>query len=157
MYQYIEKTGVLNIGEEKLIDRIDAPGWVLACAAYVSGSLDAKYVRVHIEIDGPDRAYPIDFAPYRLKALGLVSPINYGGFLTCYDDTNKIYAGAVSTSQPIPFAKRFEGKLIAPPSPIDEATPLPIEYHVAYALAKVIDEKAFRRSLQELLWPAGRA
>jgi hypothetical protein len=153
MYQYVEKTGTLNIGEEKLIDRVEAPGWALACVAYVKGSLDAKYVRVHAEIDGPDRAYPIEFTPYGLKEFGDVSPISYGGFLTRYDDANKIYAGAISPSHPMPFSKKFEVKLIAPSAPIEESDALPITYHVAYVLAKVIDEKAFRRSLLELLWP----
>jgi hypothetical protein len=153
MYQYVEKTGILRIGEEKLIDRVDAPGWALAWSAIVKGSLDAKYVRVHAEIDGPDRAYPIDFTPYGMKEFGVVSPISYGGFLSRYDDTNKVYAGAISPTHPMPFSKRIEIKLIAPSAPIEESSALPIDYTVVYVLAKVIDEKAFRRSLLELHWP----
>jgi hypothetical protein len=151
MYQYVEKDGTLKLGEEKFIDRVEAPGWALAWSAIVKGSLDGKYVRVHVEIDGPDRAFPIDFTPYGMKEFGAVSPINYGGFLTRYDDTNKVYAGAISPAHPMPFSKRLEIKLIPPTAPIEETSSLPITYKVVYILAKIIDEKAFRRSLLELL------
>jgi hypothetical protein len=57
----------------------------------------------------------------------------------------------VTPSNPIPFSKRFEVKLIAPASPIEETTSKPIKYHATYSLAKIIDEKEFRRSLLELL------
>jgi hypothetical protein len=153
MYQYVEKEGVLNIGGEELIDRVDAPGWVLDAALYLKGSLDAKYVRVHIEIDGPDRAFPIDFTAFGLKEFNVSTPVSFGAYLLRYDDTNKVYAGAVSPSNPIPFSRRFEVKLIAPSSPVEETTSLPIKYHATYSLAKIIDEKEFRRSLLELLWP----
>ena len=151
MYQYVEKSGMLRVGEERLVDRIDAPGWLLAAAARVWGSLDGKYVRVRVEIDGPDRAYPIEFSPHKLKLAGDTLPVNYGGFLTVYDDSCKAYAGAVAPSMPIPFAKRIEIKLIAPSTPVEEPTAPPINYYVAYALAKVIDEREFRQSLRSLL------
>ena len=153
MYQYVEKTGLLNIGEEKLLDRVEAPGWFLAASAYMKDSLDAKYVRIHVEIDGPDRAYPIDFTPYGMKEFNTTQPLNYGGFLTRYDDTEKVYVGAISPSQPMPFAKRFEIKLIAPSAPVDEKTALPINFKVVYTLAKIVDEALFRRSLLEQFWP----
>jgi len=153
MYQYVEKTGVLNIGEEKLLDRVEAPGWFLAAAMYMDGSLDAKYVRIHVEMDGPDKAYPIDFSAYGMKVFNLTQPLNYGAFLTRYDDTEKVYAGAISPSQPMPFSKRFDIKLIAPTAPVEETTAPPINFKVGYTLAKIVDEALFRRSLLELLWP----
>jgi hypothetical protein len=153
MYQYVEKEGVLSIGGEVLVDRVEAPGWVLDTALYLKGSLDAKYVRVHIEIDGPDRAFPIDFSAIGLKEFNVSMPVGFGAYLLRYDDTNKVYVGAVTPSNPIPFSRRFEVKLIAPSSPVEETTSLPIKYHATYSLAKIIDEKEFKRSLHELLWP----
>jgi len=156
MYQYVERDGVLTLGQEKLVDVVEAPGYVLVVAALATGSLDAKHVRIHVEIDGPDRAYPIDFTAYGLHVYGVERPANFGPYLTVYDDVNKAYAGALTPSQPIPFARRFELKLIPPAQPKEEASPLPIKYHAVYALAKIIDAEEFRRSLQELLWPMRR-
>jgi hypothetical protein len=160
MYQYVEKEGVLNIGGEELVDRVEAPGWLLDAALYLKGSLDAKYVRVHIEIDGPDRAFPIDFSPFGLKEFNVSMPVGFGAYLLRYDDTydtatgkEPTYVGAVTPSNPIPFSKRFEVKLIAPSSPVEEASSKPIKYHATYSLAKIIDAREFRRSLLELLWP----
>jgi len=153
MYVHKEDAGVLNLGKEQLIDTVQAPGFVLAAAATLENSLDAKYVRVHIEIDGPDRAYPIDFTPFGMYKFGLTIPINFGAFLTVYDDTNKRYAGVVSPSNPIPFSKKFEIKLIPPSQPIEESTALSINYKAVYELVKIIDVAEFKRSLQELLRP----
>jgi hypothetical protein len=153
MYQYVDKSGTLNLGEEKVLDRLEAPGWILDMFGRVDGSKDAKYARFRIEIDGPDRAYPIVFSAYDLKLASLTVPVNHGVFLTCYDDAEKVYVGALSPSQPVPFCRRVEVKIIAPTAPVEETTALPINYRVVYTLAKIIDEKAFRRSLLELLWP----
>jgi len=151
MYQYVEKTSTLTLGREATIDTVEAKGWLLTAAAFLSGSRDAKYVRIHVEIDGPDRAYPIDFSLQGLKEFGVNQPINYGAFLLRYSDEEKKYAGAITPSKPMPIAKKLEVKLIPPQAPIEETTALPISYHCAYALAKVIDEEEFKRSLRELL------
>lgn len=150
MYVHKEDVGVLSLGKEKLIDTIEASGFVLAAAATLENSLDAKYVRIHIEIDGPDRAYPIDFTPYGMYKFGLTTPISFGGFLTVYDDANKRYAGVVSPTNPIPFSKKFEVKLIPPSQPVEETTALSINYKAVYELVKIIDVEEFKASLREL-------
>ena len=155
MYIHKEDVGTLTLGKEKLIDVVEAPGFVLSAAATLRGSLDAKYVRVHVEIDGPDRAYPIDFTPYGMYRLGLTVPISFGGFITVYNDTEKDYAGVISPSNPIPFSKRFEIKLIPPSQPIEETTALPISYKAFYELVKITDPEDFRRSLKEALGRVG--
>jgi hypothetical protein len=156
MYQYVEKPGELRLGVEQRVDVVEAPGFLLTVAAMAWGSLDAKYVRIHVEIDGPDRAYPIDFTAKGLHDYGKERPDNFGPYLTVYDDVNKVYAGIMTPSHPIPVARRFELKLIPPSQPVEEASPLPIKYHGVYALAKIIDAEELRRSLQELLWPIRR-
>lgn len=155
MYQYVEKTsaelGYIEVGKEKLIDVVEAPGFLLAAGLYLKGSKDAKYVRVHVEIDGPDKAYPIDFTADGLNAFGLVNPLNYGAFLTVYNDEEKVYAGALSPSQPIPFSKKFEVRLIPPSHPIEETQPLKISFHASYSLVKIIDVGMFKTSVREVL------
>jgi hypothetical protein len=151
MYVYREPEGVLTLGQDKLLDTVDAPGFVLFFSMLVKESLDAKYVRLFIEIDGPERAYTIDASPFELKTFGLTSPTNYPAFVTVYDDVNKVYVGCVAPSQPIPFARRFLLKLVPPNNPVEESTAKPIIYKAAYALAKIDNEKEFRRSLLELL------
>jgi len=160
MYVYREPEGVLTLGQDKLLDTVDAPGFVLFFSMLVKDSLDAKYVRLFIEIDGPERAYTIDASPFELKTFGLTLPTNYPAFVTVYDDTydpttGKVptYVGVVAPSQPIPFARRFLLKLVPPNNPVEESTAKPITYKAAYALAKIDNEKEFRRSLLELLWP----
>jgi hypothetical protein len=150
MWQYVEKKGILKIGQEELLDTIEAPGWLMAVSGYFRNSLDGKYVRIHAEIDGPDRAFPIDFSLYGIKEFGLTMPINFGGYVTRYDDTEKIYVGGITPSLPIPFCRRFQIRLIPPSAPIEESTAVSIEYHACYILAKVIDIDEFKRSFREL-------
>jgi hypothetical protein len=153
MYQYTEIPGIINIGEEKVLGRIDAPGWLLGFAMVTVGSLDGKYVRIHVEIDGPEKAYPIDFTIYGVHEGGSVYPSNFGPFVTRYDDTNKYYAVGMTPSHPIPFSRRIEFRLITPPTPIDEKPPLPIGYKAFITLIKIIDVEAFKRSLHRLMTP----
>ena len=152
MFVHKEDVGTLTLGKEKLVDVVEAPGYVLAAAIRVSGSLDAKYVRYHIEIDGPEKAYPIDVTIYGGYLAGLTSPLNYGGFVTVYNDTEKVYAGVVSPSVPVPFSKRFEVKIIPPSQPIEETTALPITYKAYYELVKITDLEDFKQSLREVFW-----
>ena len=151
MYVHREKQGYLTLGKEEVIDVIKAPGFFLSAGGLLEESRDAKYVHIHVEIDGPDRAYPIDFMPYGLYRFGLVSPMNFGAYLTIYDDDKKQYAAALTPSHPIPFSKRFEVKLIAPPQPIEETEALPIRYHVAYEVVRITDVEEFKESVREVL------
>jgi hypothetical protein len=151
MYVYKEFEGVLNVGEEKQLDVFFAPGYVLFLSGMVSGSKDAKYVRMVLEIDGPEKAFTIDTSPKELQEFGLNSPTNFPAFVTVFDDVAKKYAGHVAPSIPISFTRKFLLKLVAPPRPVEEASAIPIQYKVAMALVKIVDEKEFRRSLHELL------
>jgi hypothetical protein len=150
MWQYVEREGYLYIGKELLLDTIEAPGWLMAVSGYFKGSLDGKYVRIHVEIDGPDKAFPIDFTLEGVKEFGLTMPIPFGGYITRYDDTEKIYVGCITPSPPIPFCRRFQIRLIPPSAPVEESTAVPIQYHAAYILAKVIDVDEFMRSVHKL-------
>lgn len=151
MYIHRVATGTLRIGEEKRIDLVEAPGLMIAVAGILSGSLDAKHVHIHVEIDGPEKAYPVDFTMYSTKYFGATLPVNWGGFLTVYDDTEKRYAGAIAPSNPIPFSRRFEIKLIPPAQPVEESEAKPISYWALYDLVKIIDIEEFKASLREIL------
>jgi len=152
-WQWIHREidGVLGIGEEKEIDRVEAPGMFCAAGCLLEGSRDAKYVRLHVEFDGPERAYPIDFSAYGLKAFNLSMPISFGAYFTLYDDTSKQYAAVITPSKPMPFARRFTAKFIAPTAPTEEAEALPITYHIAYEAVKIVDVEELKASLQEVL------
>jgi hypothetical protein len=151
MYQWSDKSGILGIGEERIIERFEAPGWILDIFGRFEGSRDAKYAKIRVEIDGPDRAYPIVFSAYDLRLANLTMPINHGVFLTYYNDTEGAYVMALSTSQPVPFCRRVEIKIIAPTAPVEETTAIPLKYRIVYTIAKVIDRDEFMRSLHELL------
>jgi len=104
-------------------------------------------VKISVEVD---RVYPIVFSAYDLKLASLIMPVNHGAFLTCYDDAEGVYVMALSTSQPIPFCRRVEIKIIAPTAPIEEEAAIPLKYRISYTLAKVIDRDEFMRSLHEI-------
>jgi hypothetical protein len=42
-------------------------------------------------------------------------------------------------------------KIMAPPSPKEEATPKPMNYRVIITVAKIVDVEEFRRSVREIL------
>lgn len=153
MYQYIDRSSLLNIGEEKLVERINAPGWFLGGVAILTGSMDAKYVHFRIEIDGPEKAYPTDVTPYDVHEGGSVYPVNFGMYVPRYDDTNKYYVVGMAPSHPLPFTRRIEFKLTAPATPVEEKSAIPIKYRVLVTLIKVIDVEAFKRSLQKIISP----
>lgn len=152
MYVYKEPEGLLYYGQEKVLDTVEAPGWLLFFSGRVSDNLDGKYVRLVLEIDGPEKAYTIEASAYELKEHGVVMPTNYSAYLTVYDDTNRVYAGCINPSIPMPFSRRFTLKAIPPNTPIEETVIKPIKYRAAYALVKITDVEEFKRSLQELLW-----
>ena len=153
IYHYDEKTGTTKPGgKEEIIIDVKAPGYVLVFSYLIKGSLDAKHVHIRVEMEGPDKLYALDVTPYGIYTFGVVTPISYGGFLLRYDDTEKIYTGAVSPSRPIPFTKRFVMKIVPPAQPIEETSALPIEYTGVFALIRITDTEAFKNSLRELLF-----
>jgi hypothetical protein len=153
MYHYSDIPGTLSYGDTRELARIEAPGWFLGFAGHVSGSRDAKYVRVRVEMDGPEKVFPVELSPSDVFTFGWTMPHNFGAYVTRYDDSTMEYAGSITPSKPIPFTRSFVVKIMAPPSPKEEATPKPMNYRVIITVAKIVDVEEFRRSVWEILSP----
>jgi len=140
--------GILPRGADQLITEISGPGYMLFAAARLWNSGDGKYVEVRADFDFPDWTYPIHFSIDGLQAFGDTSPINYGAYATIIDDTNLIYAAALTPSNPLPFRKNLKISLVAPPQPIVDNNP--IYYTIVYGYVLVRDVEEFKESLMEV-------
>jgi hypothetical protein len=140
--------GILPRGADQLITEISGPGYMLFAAARLWNSGDGKYVEVRADFDFPDWTYPIHFSIDGLQAFGDVRPINYGAYATIIDDTNLIYAAALTPSNPLPFRKNLKISLVAPPQPIVDNNP--IYYTIVYGYVLVRDREEFKESLREV-------
>ncbi len=141
--------GILNYGESQELLNLSYPGFLLFGAARLWNSLDAKHVDIKVTFDYPEEAYSIEFSASGLYAFGDVRPINIGVYLEIYDDTNKVYSAAITPSIPLPYKSNIKVELIAPPSPIEDNSP--IYYIVEYGMVGIVNVSEFKQSLQELL------
>jgi len=123
----------------------------VAASCFLSGSRDAKYVHIHVELDSPTATFPIDFTPAGAYAFGSTMPISFGGFISRWDDENKCYTGSIVPARPTPFAHSFEIKLIPPSEPKEETTSLDINYHIALVLIHIYSKKTFTDSLNKVM------
>jgi len=140
--------GILPRGADQLVAEISGPGYMLFAAARLWNSGDGKYVEVRADFDFPDWTYPIHFSADGLQAFGDTRPINYGAYATIIDDTNLIYAAALTPSNPLPFRKNLKISLVAPPQPIVDNNP--IYYTIVYGYVLVRDVEEFKESLMEV-------
>jgi hypothetical protein len=140
--------GELPRGADVLVTEISGPGYLLFAAARVWNSGDGKYVELRADFDFPDWTYPIHFTIDGLQAFGDTRPIDYGAYATIIDDTNLIYAAAMTPANPMPFRKNFRVRLIAPPQPIVDNNP--IYYVIEYAYVLIRDVEEFKESLREV-------
>jgi hypothetical protein len=140
--------GILPRGADQLITEISGPGYMLFAAARLWNSGDGKYVEVRADFDFPDWTYPIHFSADGLQAFGDTRPINYGAYATIIDDTNLIYAAALTPANPLPFRKNLKISLVAPPQPIVDNNP--IYYTIVYGYVLVRDVEEFKESLMEV-------
>jgi hypothetical protein len=151
MYHAVDVQGILNYGDTRELARIEAPGWFLGFAGYASGSRDAKYIRVRVEMDGPEKVFPIELSPFEVHTLGWTMPHNFGAYITRYDDSTAEYAGSITPCKPIPFTRSFVVKIIAPPNLREETAPKPMNYRILMTVAKIVDVEEFKRSVREVL------
>ena len=140
--------GVLKHGAVVEVANVTGKGYLLFAAARLWNSGDGKYVELHADFDYPEWTYPIHFTIDGLQAFGDTLPINYGAYATVIDDTNKVYAAAITPSNPMPFSKNFKVTFIAPPQPIVDSND--ILYVVLYGYLLITDEEAFKESVREL-------
>jgi len=140
--------GELPRGADVLVTEISGPGYLLFAAARLWNSGDAKYVELRADFDFPDWTYPIHFTIDGLQAFGDVRPINYGAYATIIDDTNLIYAAALTPSNPLPFRKNLKIRLVAPPQPIVDNKP--IYYVIIYGYVLIRDVEEFKESIREV-------
>jgi len=153
-YQYMRKTGKIKVGErQKLLDETSGRGYILYAAAGMSGSLDAKYFRFDIEVDGPGRAFAIvgDYA--FLKKYGYLTPIPYGIVLTKFSDEEKAYNAVTTFSKPTPFTRRIRAFITPPSEPVEETTVTEIDYSVTIGLVRIEDIDTFIKSVRYVLGP----
>jgi len=140
--------GVLPRGADVLVTELSGPGYLLFAAARLWNSGDGKYVELRADFDFPDWTYPIHFSIDSLQAFGDVRPINYGAYATIIDDTNLIYAAAITPSNPLPFRKNLRVRLVAPPQPIVDNNP--IYYTIVYGYVLITDVEEFKESVREV-------
>jgi hypothetical protein len=140
--------GILKHGAVAEVANVTGKGYLLFAAARLWNSGDGKYVELHADFDYPEWTYPIHFSIDSLQAFGDTLPINYGAYATVIDDTNKVYAAAITPSNPMPFSKNFKVTLIAPSQPIVDSND--IVYVVVYGYVLITDEEAFKESVREL-------
>ena len=140
--------GILPRGADQLITEISGPGYMLFAAARLWNSVDGKYVEVRADFDFPDWTYPIHFSIDGLQAFGDTRPIDYGAYATIIDDTNLIYAAALTPSNPLPFRKNLKISLVAPPQPIVDNNP--IYYTIVYGYVLITDVEEFKESIREV-------
>jgi len=140
--------GILPRGADQLITEISGPGYMLFAAARLWNSGDGKYVEVRADFDFPDWTYPIHFSADGLQAFGDTRPINYGAYATIIDDTNLIYAAALTPANPLPFRKNLKISLVSPPQPIVDNNP--IYYTIVYGYVLVRDVEEFKESIREV-------
>jgi hypothetical protein len=120
----------------------------LFAAARLWNSGDGKYVEVRADFDFPDWTYPIHFSIDGLQAFGDTRPINYGAYATIIDDSNLVYAAAITPANPMPFRKNLKISLVAPPQPIVDNNP--IYYVVVYGYVLINDVEEFKQSIREV-------
>jgi hypothetical protein len=140
--------GELPRGADVLVTEISGPGYLLFAAARLWNSGDGKYVELRADFDFPDWTYPIHFSIDGLQAFGDTRPIDYGAYATIIDDTNKVYAAAITPANPLPFRKNLRIRLIAPPQPIVDNNP--IYYVIIYGYVLIRDVEEFKRSIREV-------
>jgi hypothetical protein len=140
--------GILPRGADQLITEISGPGYMLFAAARLWNSGDGKYVEVRADFDFPDWTYPIHFSIDGLQAFGDTRPINYGAYATIIDDSNLIYAAALTPANPLPFRKNLRIRLVAPSQPIVDNNP--IYYTIVYGYVLVRDIEEFKESVREV-------
>jgi len=140
--------GELPRGADVLVTEISGPGYLLFAAARLWNSGDGKYVEVRADFDFPDWTYPIHFSIDGLQAFGDTRPIDYGAYATIIDDTNLVYAAAITPSNPLPFRKNLRIRLVAPPQPIVDNNP--IYYTIVYGYVLITDVEEFKESLREV-------
>jgi len=140
--------GILPRGADQLITEISGPGYMLFAAARLWNSGDGKYVEVRADFDFPDWTYPIHFSIDSLQVFGDTRPINYGAYATIIDDTNLIYAAALTPANPLPFRKNLKIRLVAPSQPIVDNNP--IYYTIVYGYVLITDVEEFKESLSEV-------
>jgi len=140
--------GILPRGADVLVTELSGPGYLLFAAARLWNSGDGKYVELRADFDFPDWAYPIHFSIYGLQEFGDVRPINYGAYATIIDDTNLVYAAAITPANPMPFRKNLKIRLVAPPQPIVDNNP--IYYTIVYGYVLITDVEEFKESLREV-------
>jgi len=151
-YHYIRYpqtgVGILPRGADQLVAEISGPGYMLFAAARLWNSGDGKYVEIRADFDFPDWTYPIHISADGLQAFGDTRPINYGAYATIIDDSNLIYAAALTPANPLPFRKNLKISLVAPPQPIVDNNP--IYYVVVYGYVLVRDVEEFINSIREV-------
>ncbi len=140
--------GVLTRGADVLVTELSGPGYLLFAAARLWNSGDGKYVEIRADFDFPDWTYPIHFSIDSLQAFGDTRPIDYGAYATIIDDTNLVYAAAITPSNPMPFRKNLKISLVAPPQPIVDNNP--IYYVVVYGYVLINDVEEFKQSIREV-------
>ena len=140
--------GELPRGADVLVTEISGPGYLLFAAARLWNSGDGKYVELRADFDFPDWTYPIHFSIDTLQEFGDTRPIDYGAYATIIDDTNLVYAAAITPSNPLPFRKNLRVRLVAPPQPIVDDNP--IYYVIEYAYVLIRDVEEFKQSIREV-------
>ena len=140
--------GELPRGADVLVTELSGPGYLLFAAARLWNSGDGKYVELRADFDFPDWTYPIHFSIDSLQSFGDTRPIDYGAYATIIDDTNLIYAAALTPANPLPFRKNLKIRLVAPSQPIVDNNP--IYYTIVYGYVLITDVEEFKESLSEV-------
>lgn len=148
---YNEDSGTLSLGTAKTLFTIKAPGYFVAASCHLSGSRDAKYVHIRVDMDREVRPFTIDFTPFGLYAFGSLLPIPFGAYVSKWDDENKYYTGSIVPNRPVPYKYSFEIRLIPPSKPQEEVEEKTIKYHAAYVIIYIHDISAFNRSLNKVM------
>ena len=150
-YQYIHKSGKIKVGErQKLLDEITGRGYILYAAGGMFGSLDGKYFKFIVEIDGPGKAFSIPGDYSALKWYGYFQPLPYGITLTKFSDKEKAY-NAITTFRPTPFSRRIRIFVNPPLQPVEEPEVTEVLYSVTGGIVRIEDMDTFIKSVRHVL------
>ena len=148
-YQWIRRTGKVKVGEgTKEIDKVEGRGFFFYSSAELRNSLDAKYCKFIIEIDGPGTPFTIigDFED--LHRVGYTFSLPFGVVLTKYSDSDKLYNAIATLGKPMPFVKRTRLLLQPPAAPVDEPGVTEIEYEISAGIVTIEDLELFRDGIR---------
>jgi len=148
-YQWIHRSGKVKVGEGiREVDKVEGRGFFFYSSAELKNSLDAKYSKFIIEIDGPGTPFTITGDFEDLYRAGYTFSLPFGVVLTRYSDSDKLYHAITTLSKPTPFVKRIRLLLQPPTAPIEESEVTEIEYEITAGIVTIEDLELFRDSIR---------